>query len=95
MSISTKVLELTMPRCKSSFQESRKTNAQWKSWIKAGSDEYHAYCDLCKRDFSVAAHGSNAVTQHANTELHKQAVTVATADVSVFKGDNYVNTLTC
>ena len=89
MSISTKVLELTMPRCKSSFQESRKTNAQWKSWIKAGSDEYHALCDLCKRDFSVAARRSNY------TELHKQAITVATADVSVFKGDNYVNTLTC
>ena len=60
MSRSTKVRELIMPRRKSSFQESWKTNNQWKSWMKAGSDEYHTYCDLCKRDFSVVAHGANA-----------------------------------
>lgn len=60
---------------------------------KSSTSATSAYCKLCKRDFSVAAGGSNDIKRHAQCKKHKEAVKAKkiTAALSFPQGNEMIS----
>ena len=55
------------------FQEIWTTDDNFKSWLKRCTDDKtRAYCQVCKKSFSVASGGIDAVRQHAKSKKHNE-----------------------
>lgn len=49
----------------------QKYNAKWPTITRSKLDDFHAYCRLCKADFSVRHGGRHDVKKHTRTGKHK------------------------
>jgi hypothetical protein len=41
-------------------------------WCRKGSDEYHEYCFICRREFRCDKSGQLQLKQHSETKTHKK-----------------------
>ena len=45
---------------------------QYSLWCRKGSDEYHAYCFICRKEFGCYNSGQLKLKQHSETQTHKK-----------------------
>jgi hypothetical protein len=68
---------IIMPKSKTKFQEKwlserDPSGHQYSLWCRKGSDEYHAYCFICRREFRCDNSGQLQLKQHSETQTHKK-----------------------
>ena len=44
---------------------------QYSLWCRKGSDDYHDYCFICRREFRCDKSGQLQLKQHSETQTHK------------------------
>jgi hypothetical protein len=45
---------------------------QYSLWCREGSDEYHVYCFICRKEFGCYNSGQLQLKQHPETQTHKK-----------------------
>ena len=45
---------------------------QYSLWCREGSDEYHAYCFICRKEFGCYNSGQLQLKQHSETQTHNK-----------------------
>jgi hypothetical protein len=45
---------------------------QYSLWCRKGTDEYHDYCLICRREFRCDKSGQLQLKQHSETQTHKK-----------------------
>jgi hypothetical protein len=66
-----------MPKSKTKFQEKwlserDPSGHQYLLWCRKGSDEYHLYCFICRKEFGCYNSGQLKLKQHSETQTHKK-----------------------
>jgi hypothetical protein len=66
-----------MPNSKTKFQgkwlsEIDPSGHQYSLLCRKGSDEYHAYCFICRRELRYDKSGQLQLKQHSETQTHKK-----------------------
>lgn len=59
---------------KASFNKSWLLDEDYKGWLKPAKDVNFAYCDLCKKSFSLSNIGKRALNSHMTGKKHISTV---------------------
>ena len=68
---------IVMPKSKTKFQEKwlperDPSGHQYSLWCRKGSDEYHAYCFISRKEFGCYNSGQLQLKQHLETQTHRK-----------------------
>jgi hypothetical protein len=66
-----------MSKSKTKFQEKwlserDPSGHQYSLWCRKGTDEYHDYCFICRKEFGCYNSGQLKLKQHSETQTHKK-----------------------
>jgi transposase len=66
-----------MPKSKTKFQEkwlseTDPSGHQYSLWCMKATDEYQAYCFICRKEFGCDKCGQSQLKQHSETQTHKK-----------------------
>lgn len=60
-----------------------KLNPDFAGWLQNGSDKFHGFCSLCKKEFSLGNMGRKAVSTHNIGQKHKSYQNLKSSNTSL------------
>ena len=73
---------------KSYLQEAWLSESEYGKWFKKDKNDITlAFCTVCLKSFSVAAHGNKPLVLHASREFHKSRLSTSTQTTVKFAKD--------